>query len=226
VTRSDQCAMCAHYEGLMACAAFPDRIPQEILTGEHDHREPYDGDQGIRWKPAARGVTPEDTEDPVWVPSFEGQRPPFQVGNILARRHGSYSSVELRGRAIDLAGEIRDHLPLYSPADEPAVRLLSIVLARVERANDALDEVDEHFAGAPLQAFLAKNGEGLDRLRKDLRQWINTAAKLASELGMTPSSRSRMGLDLALAARAADQALDRLGDEGRRIREARQERAT
>ncbi len=148
--------------------------------------------------------TEEDGADAAveWTPRFEGQRAPFQAGNILAKRHGAYSTVELRGRAADLAGEIRDHLPIYSPADEPVVRLLAIVLARVERASFALDEVDEHLATQPLGAYLAEGAERLDRLRKDLRNWIATAAKLSDSLGMTPSSRARLGLDVALAHRA------------------------
>lgn len=29
------------------CAAFPAGIPEEIITGEVEHRQPYDGDNGI-----------------------------------------------------------------------------------------------------------------------------------------------------------------------------------
>ncbi len=34
---SDQCMLCNHYEGAFTCTAFPERIPQEILSGEFDH---------------------------------------------------------------------------------------------------------------------------------------------------------------------------------------------
>ena len=32
------------------CDAFPQRIPGEIYTGGFDHRNPFEGDQGIRFE--------------------------------------------------------------------------------------------------------------------------------------------------------------------------------
>jgi hypothetical protein len=60
---SDQCPTCAHYRGLLTCAAFPDRIPQAILDGSHDHREAFPGDNGIRfeeWDPASTDEEPAE----------------------------------------------------------------------------------------------------------------------------------------------------------------------
>ncbi len=45
-----QCIMCKHYRLPQTCEAFPDGIPKEIFTCEHDHREPYPGDNGIRFE--------------------------------------------------------------------------------------------------------------------------------------------------------------------------------
>lgn len=35
------------------CAAFPDGIPAAIYDNQVDHRQPYEGDHGLRWEPAA-----------------------------------------------------------------------------------------------------------------------------------------------------------------------------
>ena len=49
---SEQCFLCAHYQGALTCEAFPERIPQDVLDGTADHRKPFKGDNGIRWEPA------------------------------------------------------------------------------------------------------------------------------------------------------------------------------
>lgn len=48
-----QCFRCKHLFGGAAynCDAFPTGIPEAILTNDHDHRKPYDGDHGIRFEP-------------------------------------------------------------------------------------------------------------------------------------------------------------------------------
>lgn len=48
------CLLCKHFTGDVMgpwkCAAF-DEIPVEIWEGRADHREPYEGDQGIQFEP-------------------------------------------------------------------------------------------------------------------------------------------------------------------------------
>ena len=48
-----QCEACSHFGFDGTCKAFPDGIPIDILGGVHDHREPYPGDNGIRFEQAS-----------------------------------------------------------------------------------------------------------------------------------------------------------------------------
>lgn len=53
--QSTQCLTCRHYATGMTCAAYQEKIPELIATGEHDHRQPFDGDGGLRYE-RAEGV--------------------------------------------------------------------------------------------------------------------------------------------------------------------------
>jgi len=46
-----QCIACKHWVRGGVCQAFPQGVPDAILTNEHDHREQYPGDNGIRFEP-------------------------------------------------------------------------------------------------------------------------------------------------------------------------------
>lgn len=143
----------------------------------------------------------------------------FLPGNELRTRHGAYAS-ELRlstnPRHAEIADGLRERLPIYAVADEPAVQLLSTALLRIEKASAALDEIDQHASG-DLAAYIVGDAGKVQRLREDLRGWINTSMRLVDALGMTPTSRARLGLDLV----RAEDALGRLEAEGRAIRERR-----
>jgi len=49
------CFGCKHLISYPRCVAFPDGIPKAIKDVKHDHREPYDGDNGIRFEPIDEG---------------------------------------------------------------------------------------------------------------------------------------------------------------------------
>lgn len=56
-----QCTLCRHRSDVgpsLACAAFPNRIPDEFLNNRVDHRAPHPDDQGVRFEPRT-GVAPE-----------------------------------------------------------------------------------------------------------------------------------------------------------------------
>jgi hypothetical protein len=61
----EQCDRCKHDHGKRRCDAFPGfpGIPQEIYDMEFDHRNPYPGDNGIRWEPKEEGVIHPFDED-------------------------------------------------------------------------------------------------------------------------------------------------------------------
>ncbi len=50
--QAPQCVECKHFlQPGWRCAAYPQGIPEPILDGEHDHRKPFFGDNGIRFEP-------------------------------------------------------------------------------------------------------------------------------------------------------------------------------
>jgi hypothetical protein len=126
----------------------------------------------------------------------------FQPGNALHLSHGVYSARQIEPRAEEIVAQIEAMASWLLPTDRPMVSLLAITLARVERGSAALAEVDAA-ASSDLSAYISESG-GLvfDRLRRDVRSWISTSLKLATELGLTPAARARLGLDAARTKRA------------------------
>lgn len=125
----------------------------------------------------------------------------FEVGNTLRPekpnlRHGAKVALEaISDEASAIADAIRDVMPVYHPADEIAVRALSIVLVRIGRAEAALAAMDRD---GTLPSGAVVEGATLER---DLRSWLSVAERYLGALGMTPGSRVRLGLDIARARR-------------------------
>jgi hypothetical protein len=127
--------------------------------------------------------------------------PPFEPGNTAAVKHGAYvSTLRLAPRIRELVEEAVATMPVCTPADMPAVELLAITRARIEIASAALDEYDQRFA-SPLEPYLAEEAPNLHRLREDLGRWTTRALRLCDALAMTPTSRARLGLDIAATRR-------------------------
>lgn len=126
-----------------------------------------------------------------WVPAFEGQRPPFRPGHELSKRHGAYAGSTVLAKAprvVELAAEARAAAPWLTAADEPALRLYALSVARLELASQVLlDPIGEN-AGAVEE--WRKKVELSPTLSRDSRGWANTAVRLAAELGLTPAGRA------------------------------------
>lgn len=140
---------------------------------------------------------------------------PVGPGNALAVRHGAYSLLRLAPRAEELASQLREVVPVASPADAAAVEALAVILAQVERASAVLGraqavEVERVTQGRRLTRI---ERHELARLSQDLRGWLLAAHRYFDSLGLTPTARARLGLDLV----RAEDALSRLAEEGQAV---------
>ena len=71
-----QCLSCKHWvPKSWGCSAFMSSIPQAIRTNDYDHREEYDGDDGIRFEP-------KDDTDPKYLKNL------YHVLDQVAPHHG------------------------------------------------------------------------------------------------------------------------------------------
>jgi hypothetical protein len=63
-----QCSICIHFDpsrrDITACAAFPDGIPGDIILNEIDHRDPVEGDHGVRFEPEEGAQSPFEEPEP------------------------------------------------------------------------------------------------------------------------------------------------------------------
>jgi hypothetical protein len=59
-----QCERCIfRFADQLTCVAFPKGVPAEIIHGRFDHRQPFEGDGGIRFVPSRQYARqPDDPE--------------------------------------------------------------------------------------------------------------------------------------------------------------------
>ena len=115
---------------------------------------------------------------------------PFEPGNQAAVTHGGRSEIKIAGRAAELSGYLESIVPAVSPADWPLITLLARDLAKVEAISEFLEEHG------------LTNPDGSERkvLLRDLATAANSAARNCDRLGLSPTSRAKLGLDLTRTA--------------------------
>jgi len=59
----EQCSTCRHLLPVVGwkCKAFPGGIPPAMMFDEHEHRQPFPGDHGVRYEPVGAAVDPSAT---------------------------------------------------------------------------------------------------------------------------------------------------------------------
>lgn len=122
--------------------------------------------------------------------------PPAPLGNGRSRRHGGYSTVaaeRLAPRAaaiysaLSIDAPLRDQSGELPAADAGIVQLLAQALCRLEDVTGYIEETGwlDQSTGEPRTAVLEIE-----------RRLQAMAAGFMDRLGMTPTSRAKLGLDL------------------------------
>jgi hypothetical protein len=127
-----------------------------------------------------------------------GARPEFEVGNRVALKHGSRAVVALQPRAAEIADDLRRIVPAATEADEPAIRVASLVFAQVEAGHAYIAEHGWYDEDGKPRAIM----QTFPTLQAEARRWCEA-------LGLTPSARARLGLDLSRTGVALREHLER-----------------
>lgn len=128
-----------------------------------------------------------------------------EAGNTRAVTHGAFSATKLAPHVAELEVDIANRMMVVSEADQIPVALLARVLAKIEAVETWLADP----ANADIGTFKPGTARPQPILR-ELSLWRKEAATLAHQLGLNPTSRARLGVDLV---RLADDQLKRHLDE-------------
>jgi hypothetical protein len=125
---------------------------------------------------------------------------PFQKGHTHSMTHGGSPAAawRLAPRAAELAEGIRALVPAYAPADEPLIQLCAMTMARIESMAEYVARL------GPLDSRGRPRG-----VLRVLQSAENGCARMLSELGCSPTSRARLGLDVARAGVALEEHLEK-----------------
>lgn len=156
----------------------------------------------------------------MWVPEFEGQRPPFRAGNTAALRHGVFSPRVVDPKARELVEQVlEDPETAYLTAAKwrPALWAWARAEAQVQLLEAYIAEAGEETA----------DGVGdldLDRVKSAyllLHRAETRATTQRTRLGLDPLSAARLGRDKTAAALDAAQLMAQLERQDQERREER-----
>lgn len=126
-----------------------------------------------------------------------------RTNNPTFVKHGAYKSpLVLRPEAEAIAEQVRPLMPVPHPAFEGTLQSYCISLARIQRAYNALEEVEERLAEDPdfVPAFNHIS------LGDYLMRWQASARKDAEALGLTPLAAAKILKDAEVGNLAAQTA--------------------
>jgi hypothetical protein len=164
--------------------------------------------------------------------------PPFAPGNTIALAHGASSERSVAPLAEKIAtgllthGSCPDYLlePAYAPVIAAWSRAEAVtqLLWQYLGGMDAEKALSETIAGEEDETH-GDGGRVTRRSRStrilsvlgELHRAETRAMNLRGRLGLDPLSRAKIAKDIGLAQRASDDALTRLGETGKAIRERR-----
>lgn len=144
------------------------------------------------------------------------ERPPYEPGNDVAKRHGAYSERAIAERAELVHASLIEYAPYL---DEPR---FAPALARYLRAAARESLLDEH-----IQRVCDESGAGAVALRawEMVTACSRLAAKLGSDLGLDPIGHAKIrALSGAAGAAESSASLADLAAEGKRVRLAAEAR--
>lgn len=134
-----------------------------------------------------------------WVPEFEGQRPPFQPGNVPANAtHLAYSPKVVDPRAEALLTMLLEDPAVPAHAKAKAYRLELWALCRAEVK---VHLIEEWLAGQATEKHpLGDLGDArIQAAYLQLHRSESRAASARSRLGLTPVAAARLGKNVAQA---------------------------